>query len=164
MMVACSCSKNFGLYNERAGCLHTLCESPHVAGNVLSQLTALSRTLISNCPAHGARIVATILGDQELKHMWEQECAEMADRLSAIRLLLFDCMIKYDVPGNWEHIVAQRGMFTFSGIPPWAVERLQQEHHIYMLSNGRISLAGLNTHNVEYFAQSVATVLRDGEV
>jgi aspartate aminotransferase, cytoplasmic len=163
MMVACSCSKNFGLYNQRIGCLHTLCYSREIATNVLSQLTGLSRTLVSNCPAHGGRIVQTILEDEELKAMWVRECQEMADRLSAIRILLHECLTKCGgsgAPGNWDHILTQKGMFTFSGLSPSAVEKLQREYRIYMLSNGRISLAGLNTHNVEYFAQSVSAVLR----
>lgn len=160
MMVACSCSKNFGLYNQRIGCLHTLCYSPEIATNVLSQLTGLSRTLVSNCPSYGGRIVETILGDEELKAMWIRDCQEMADRLSAIRVLLHESLTKFGALGNWDHILSQKGMFTFSGLSPSTVEKLQREYHIYMLSNGRISLAGLNTGNVEYFAQSVAAVLR----
>mmetsp|Transcript_7682 Transcript_7682/g.11401 ORF Transcript_7682/g.11401 Transcript_7682/m.11401 type:complete len:408 (+) Transcript_7682:36-1259(+) len=159
LMVTTSCSKNFGLYNERAGCLHVQTQSPEECERVLSHLAALSRTLVSNCPAYGARIVTTILSDPTLKSQWLNECSEMASRIRNMRSMLLEAIKRHNTPGNWDHIVSQQGMFSFTGIPPAVVEVLQKKHHIYMLANGRISLAGLNTKNVDRFAGALAEAL-----
>lgn len=158
-LVASSCSKNFGLYGQRAGCLHVVSQDSDSTLRVLSQLKGLSRTLVSNCPAHGARIVALILNDPILKLQWKNECQEMCNRLNFIRTRLFELLVENNVPGNWNHLLLQRGMFSFTGLSKSVIEKLQQDHHIYMLDNGRISLAGLNTSNIERFVQAIKTVI-----
>jgi aspartate aminotransferase, cytoplasmic len=158
--VACSCSKNFGLYAQRAGCLHVLSPDSDISTRVLSQLKAISRTLVSNCPAHGARIVSLILNNPKLKELWINECQGMCNRLNSVRTSLHGYLTQHHVPGNWDHILTQRGMFSFTGLSREAIALLQKEHHVYMLDNGRISLAGLNSSNVERFAVSIGEVLR----
>ena len=138
MLIACSFAKNFGLYGERVGALHIFIEekdSDHIP-NIASQLRCISRAIYSTCPAYGARLVGTILSDPSLKSQWEAECNSMANRLNTVRKALFDSLVKNDVVGKWDHVMQQRGMFSYSGIPAWAVQRLRDEYHIYMLANG----------------------------
>jgi len=161
MFVACSFAKNFGLYGERIGALHIFSEEKdcEIIPSISSQLRCISRAMYSTCPAYGARLVGTVLSNQELKSQWESECNGMAMRLNLVRKALYDSLVKNDVLGTWEHVINQRGMFSYSGIPAWAVQQLRERYHIYMLSNGRISLAGLNTNNVETFVQALKEIL-----
>lgn len=159
MLVACSFAKNFGLYGERVGILHCVVSHVESIPLVSSQLRALSRALYSTCPTYGARLVATILSDPLRKESWERQCKFMADRLNKVRSTLFDELVKQRVKGTWDHVIKQKGMFSYTGIPAWAVQRLQNEYHIYMLANGRISLAGLNNKNIEKFVTALSAIL-----
>ncbi|RYH13746.1 aminotransferase class I/II-fold pyridoxal phosphate-dependent enzyme [archaeon] len=159
LLVACSFSKNFGLYGERTGALHIVLKDDKEVPRAASIARALARPLYSTCPSYGARIVAHVLSNPARNAQWQRECAEMAHRLNHTRQLLYDTLVQKNVKGTWEHIVQQKGMFSFSGIPGHAVQRLKTEHHIYLLMDGRISLAGLNTGNVERFANALAEVL-----
>jgi len=159
MLVACSFAKNFGLYGERVGVLHVVTAHIDALPLVSSQLRALSRALYSTCPTYGARIVATILSDPARRAAWEAQCKGMADRLNAVRRRLFDELVAQNVKGTWQHVITQRGMFSYTGISAAAVDRLQKEYHIYMLGNGRISLAGLNDSNISRFVSALAVIL-----
>lgn len=163
MIVACSFSKNFGLYGERVGALHVLVHSKHEVPRVATVCRALSRPLYSTCPSHGARIVAYVLSDPQRAAVWREQCAAMANRLTEIRHVLRNKLVAKNVRGTWDHIVKQRGMFSFSGIPAAQVIQLKKEHHIYFLTDGRISLAGLNSHNVDRFVDALAAVLGTNE-
>ena len=158
-IVCCSFAKNFGLYGERCGCLHFVAQSPALLPPIASQLRAISRTIYSTCPAHGARIVATILGDPARKAQWERDCRAMAERLNGVRRKLFDELTARNVKGDWKHVIEQRGMFSYTGIDAGTVSRLKNEFHIYMLGNGRISLAGLTSDNVGRFVDALADIL-----
>jgi aspartate/tyrosine/aromatic aminotransferase len=155
MIVACSFAKNFGLYGERIGALHVVTASPADVPKVASQLRVVSRALWSTCPLHGGRIVGRVLSDPALKTLWERECKAMAERLSGVREKLYHALVRLNVKGTWEHVIKQRGMFSYTGISPEVVQRLKEQNHIYMLSNGRISLAGLNDSNIERFADAL---------
>lgn len=155
MIAACSFAKNFGLYGERIGVLHMVSSTTENVPKLASQLRAISRSLYSTPPLHGARIVARVLSTPQLKSMWESECKGMADRLSGVRSQLHTKLLGKNVKGTWDHIVAQRGMFSYTGIPADVIKRLKDEYHIYMLSNGRISLAGLNDSNIDRFAEAL---------
>jgi aspartate aminotransferase len=159
MMVACSFSKNFGLYGERVGALHFVAASPEHIPCIASQLRVISRSLYSNCPTFGARVVAIILGDKERSAAWEKECAAMANRISDVRHMLYDALVQSDARGDWSHVTNQRGMFSYTGLNAEAVARLKSEFHIYMLANGRISMAGLNTKNISRFASAIAAIV-----
>jgi aspartate aminotransferase, cytoplasmic len=159
-LVACSCSKNFGLYGQRAGCLHVLSQDSDTSERVLSQLKGISRTLVSNCPAHGARIVSQILNDPKLKELWVSECQGMCNRLNLVRTTLHSALLQNNIPGNWDHLLTQRGMFSFTGLSREVIVILQRDHHVYMLDNGRISLAGLNSSNIERFANCIGEAMR----
>lgn len=161
-LIGCSQSyaKNMGLYGQRVGCLSVLCEDEKQAVAVKSQLQQLGRPMYSNPPVHGALIVATILGDPELKKLWLKEVKGMADRIIGMRTQLQENLVKLGSPLSWEHITKQIGMFCYSGLTPEQVDRLTSEYHIYLTRNGRISMAGVTTGNVAYLAKAIHEVTK----
>ena len=165
MCVAQSFAKNFGLYGERAGAFHFVTgPSPDAAdtvARVASQLAILQRSEISNPPAYGARIASLILNDSQLFAEWEANLRTMSGRIKDMRAALRRKLEKLETPGTWKHITEQIGMFSFTGLNETQVLKLREEAHVYMTKNGRISMAGLNTGNVEYFAEAVDRVVRE---
>ncbi|KAJ3370648.1 Aspartate aminotransferase, cytoplasmic [Allomyces arbusculus] len=161
LFVAQSFAKNFGLYNERTGALTVVTKSPETAQAVKSQLAKLSRAAISNPPAFGARIVSTVLNDAVLYAEWVENLKTMSGRIQSMRTKLFDALQKLGTPGSWQHILDQIGMFTFTGLNAAQSQAMGTKFHIYMTNNGRISMAGLTSSNVEYFAQSLDWIVRN---
>jgi len=161
LCVSQSFAKNFGLYNERIGSLSFVTGIKDHAVAVQSQLAALIRPNYSNPPAHGARIVKTILSDPALLKEWKVELEKMSGRIIKCRDLLFDELQRLGTPGSWVHIKSQIGMFSYTGLTVDQVKRMISKHHIYLLDNGRISMAGVNTKNVPYIAQAIDDVVRN---
>ncbi|RKP11396.1 aspartate aminotransferase [Piptocephalis cylindrospora] len=161
--IAQSYAKNFGLYGERCGALTVVTQTSDLADRCLSQLSKIARVNYSNPPAFGARIVSRVLNDPELYTTWTNDLRTMSGRIIQMRTLLREHLIKLGTPGNWDHITRQIGMFSFTGLKPAQVSLLQSKYHIYMTSNGRVSMAGLNTNNVEYMAKAVDDVVRSTE-
>ncbi|XP_057873685.2 aspartate aminotransferase, cytoplasmic isozyme 1 [Cryptomeria japonica] len=162
-LVAQSYAKNMGLYGERVGALSIICRSEHVAKRVESQLKLVIRPMYSSPPIHGASIVATILGDRNLYHNWTIELKNMADRIISMRHQLYNALKVRGTPGDWSHILKQIGMFTFTGLNKDQVRFTTAEYHIYMTSDGRISMAGLSSKTVPHLADAIhAAVTRAG--
>ncbi|KAF5011339.1 hypothetical protein FDECE_2514 [Fusarium decemcellulare] len=165
LVVAQSFAKNFGLYGERAGCFHAVTSPANDASTAItriaSQLAILQRSEISNPPLYGARIVSTVLNDADLFAEWEENLRTMSGRIISMRDALRSKLEELGTPGTWNHITDQIGMFSFTGLSESQVLKLREEFHIYMTKNGRISMAGLNDNNVEYFAKAVDKVVRD---
>ncbi|KAG0209536.1 Aspartate aminotransferase, cytoplasmic [Mortierella sp. GBA30] len=160
LFVAQSFSKNFGLYSERAGNLTIVAKSAQIKSQIESQIAKAQRAVISNPPAYGSRIVSLVLSDKGLYKEWEQNLATMANRIIDMRRILFEELIKLGTPGKWNHIVDQIGMFSFTGLSAPQVKVLKEKYHVYLTDNGRISMAGLNSKNVKYFAHAVDDVVR----
>jgi aspartate aminotransferase len=165
ILIAQSFAKNFGLYGERAGCLHYVSapgeDSAATASRVHSQLTLLQRSEISNPPLYGARIASTVMNDEALFSEWKDNLRVMSGRIQDMRAVLRSKLEELGTPGTWNHITDQIGMFSFTGLSEKHVETLRQDYHIYMTKNGRISMAGINTRNVEYVATAVNKVVRN---
>lgn len=159
LVVANSFSKNFSLYGERCGGLSVVCESADTARNVQGQLTATVRANYSNPPTHGARIVAAVLGTPEWRESWERELASMRERIIAMRHAIHEGLKGHADDRMRQRYLAQRGMFTYTGLTEPQVLRLREEHGVYVLRSGRMCVAGLNASNVEYVAQAIGTVL-----
>jgi len=159
--LAQSFAKNMGLYGERVGLFSVITSSPEEKARVDSQIKILVRPLYSNPPVHGARIASTILADSLLSAQWEKEVKAMADRIISMRTELYN-HLTHDLktPGEWGHIKSQIGMFSFTGLTTPQAKALGEKAHIYMTSEGRISMAGLNSHNIKYFAESVDAAVR----
>jgi aspartate aminotransferase len=160
LLVAVSCSKNFGLYRERAGTLHILAESAKAADAALSQQVAIARRLYSMPPDHGAALVGVILGDEGLRTLWEREVSEMRERIIGLRRELVRQLQAHCASRDFSFIVAQRGLFSFLGVTPEQARVLRTAHHVYMTEDSRINVAGLRSENLEYFARAVARVLQ----
>ncbi|KAG9520117.1 hypothetical protein KCU71_g23836, partial [Aureobasidium melanogenum] len=86
---------------------------------------------------------------------------EMSGRIISMRKALKGKLDELQTPGNWDHITNQIGMFSFTGLTEKQVLKIRSDAHVYMTKNGRISMAGLNTNNVEYFAKAVDKVVRE---
>jgi len=161
MLTCQSFAKNFGLYCERAGTSAIVCADKTKAENCLSQLQVLVRPMYSNPPKHGALIVSTVLNDKNLFAEWRDELKGMAHQIIKCRKLLFDQLKDLGTPGDWSHIVSQIGMFSYTGLNAGQCDVMIKKHHIYLLSNGRISMAGVNTRNVNYIAKAIDDVVRN---
>jgi aromatic-amino-acid transaminase len=160
VFLSSSFSKSFSLYGERVGAFSLVAGSSDEAARALSHLKRVARTNYSNPPAHGADIVARILGTPELRKLWEQELAGMRDRIKAMRKALVDGVQKR-VPGfNFSFVLQQRGMFSYSGLTREQVLRLRSENSIYTIETGRICVAALTSRNIDYVADAIARVLR----
>jgi aspartate/tyrosine/aromatic aminotransferase len=159
MLVANSCSKNFGLYRDRVGSLSYLTADERARNIVHSQVNNVVRTIYSVPPDHGAVVVATILGDAELKAAWRVELAEMRGRLREMRVLLNDALREKAPTHDFSHLVRARGMFCFLGISEAQVKRLKKDYGVYMVGSSRINTAGITAHNVNYLADAIAATL-----
>mmetsp|Transcript_45909 Transcript_45909/g.91078 ORF Transcript_45909/g.91078 Transcript_45909/m.91078 type:complete len:412 (+) Transcript_45909:61-1296(+) len=155
-----SFAKNLGLYGERIGMLHVVCGGADQAKAVLSQLKLVIRPMYSSPPKHGAEIVMQILGSEGNFQAWQTELTAMANRILEVRDLLRKGLEEKGTPGTWNHITDQIGMFSYTGLSPTMCERLINEHHIYLLKSGRISLAGLNKNNIKYMVDCVDEVVK----
>ncbi len=157
--VANSFSKSMSVYGERCGALSAVCADADEAERVLGQLKFTVRRNYSSPPIHGGQIVAHVLADADLRPLWEAELAAMRDRIQAMRQTLHR-VISAKVPGrDFSYFLTQRGMFSYTGLSAAQVDRLREEFAVYLVRSGRICVAGLNHHNVEYAAQAMATVM-----
>ncbi|MGL6257790.1 amino acid aminotransferase [Vibrio sp. WXL103] len=159
ILVASSFSKNFGLYNERVGAFTLVAKSTDVATTAFSQVKAIIRSIYSNPPAHGSAVVTYILNDADLRAEWEQEVAEMRDRIQQMRELFVATLKAEGVDNDFSFIERQNGMFSFSGLSKEQVNRLKQEFAIYIVGSGRISVAGMTKANMGPLCKGIAAVL-----
>jgi aspartate aminotransferase, mitochondrial len=155
-----SFSKNFGLYGHRIGALSIVADSTEEASRVMSQIKLVIRPMYSNPPRHGARIVSTILNDEELTNSFVAECKGMADRIHSMRSVLRGQLEQLGSNRKWDHITQQIGMFAYSGMSVEEVTMLRDKHHIYCTMDGRISMAGVTNTNVQYIAESIHDVTK----
>lgn len=160
VLLAQSFAKNFGLYGERIGCFSVVAESTEEANKVLSQLKILARPMYSNPPLYGARLVTTVLNTPELNAQWLKDVKTMADRIIGMRTALVKGLADAGSSKNWAHITDQIGMFAFTGLNAEQSKRMASEHHVYLTLDGRISIAGLNSKNVNYVAQAIHSVTK----
>ncbi|CAH2355622.1 aspartate aminotransferase, cytoplasmic [[Candida] railenensis] len=162
IVICQSFAKNVGMYGERVGAIHVIVKekNPTLNRAIRSQLNKLIRSEISNPPAYGAKVVAEILTDKTLRAQWEEDLTTMSSRIIKMRKSLRELLISYKTPGNWDHIVNQTGMFSFTGLTPEMVARLEKTHGVYLVSSGRASVAGLNDGNVEQVAKAFDEVVR----
>jgi aspartate aminotransferase len=163
VIVAVSCSKNFGLYRERTGALHIVSQTTQSADAILSQLVRIARTIYSMPPDHGAAIVQEILSNDALRGSWTDEVGSMRNRIATLRRDVVARLKKSAPQRDFSFIERQRGMFSYLGVNTDQVRALRERHHVYMTDDSRINIAGLRGDNIEYFADSVAQVLTGGK-
>ena len=157
--MANSFSKSMSVYGERCGALSAVCATAAEAARVLGQLRFTVRRIYSSPGIHAAKIVAHVLGDADLRTLWEAELAAMRERIAAMRHALHDRLAAL-LPGqDFGYLLSQRGMFSYTGLGAAQVDALRAQHAVYLLRSGRICVAGLNTGNVGRTASAIAAVL-----
>ncbi|MEK8087189.1 amino acid aminotransferase [Aquabacterium sp. A3] len=157
--VSTSFSKSFSLYGERVGALSIVSETAEECARVLSQLKRVIRTNYSNPPTHGAQVVATVLTTPALRQMWEDELAEMRERIKQMRGALVEQLKASGVEGDLSYITRQKGMFSYSGLNATQMQRLRSEFGVYGVDSGRICVAALNSGNLKYVSDAIKAVM-----
>lgn len=159
LIVVSSCSKNFGLYRERAGALTVLGQDAEQTAIASSQIASIARGIWSMPPDHGAAIVETILGDTTLKADWLQELTAIRSRINETRQSLVQALHDAGVDRDFNFITREKGMFSFLGINPEQVRTLVDQYSIYLVDSSRINVAGINARNRDHLVQSLKAVL-----
>jgi aspartate aminotransferase/aromatic-amino-acid transaminase len=158
-MISYSCSKNFGLYRERAGCFLAVGETPEGIAAATTHIADISRATWSMPPAHGAGIVATVLGDVALRAEWEAELTSMRERMISLRKALSDELVQRTGSNRLAALTTQNGMFSQLPVSPEGAKNLREESGLYMPGSGRINVAGLNLKDIPRIAEIIATAL-----
>ena len=159
MLVASSFSKNFGIYRERVGGLTTQVSETAQLKPLQTLLNALIRCNYSMPAAHGARTVATVLTNDDMRQVWTEELTEMRERISQMRKNLRVKLEERQVTADLDFITRQTGMFSYTGFSPEMVETLKEQFGIYMVSDGRINVAAISSSNIDQVAEGFAAVL-----
>jgi aromatic-amino-acid transaminase len=159
VLVSNSFSKIFSLYGERVGGLSVVCDDSETAGRVLGQLKATVRRIYSSPPNFGAQVVSAVLNNAALKASWLAEVEAMRTRILAMRQELVNALKQAIPNGNFDYLLKQRGMFSYTGLSVAQVDRLREEFGVYLIASGRMCVAGLNTRNVQRVAQAFAAVM-----
>ncbi|HGM6861193.1 TPA: amino acid aminotransferase [Serratia rubidaea] len=159
LIVASSYSKNFGLYNERVGACTIVAADAETADRAFSQVKAAIRANYSNPPSHGAAVVATILSNDALRAIWEQELADMRQRIHRMRQLFVNTLQEKGAQQDFSFIINQNGMFSFSGLTKEQVLRLREEFGVYAVNSGRVNVAGMTPDNMAPLCEAIVAVL-----
>ncbi|MFI8418223.1 amino acid aminotransferase [Serratia sp. NPDC078593] len=159
LIVASSYSKNFGLYNERVGACTVVAADSETADRAFSQVKAAIRANYSNPPSHGAAVVATILSNEALRAIWEQELSDMRQRIHRMRQLFVNTLQEKGAKQDFSFIINQNGMFSFSGLSKEQVLRLRDEFGVYAVNSGRVNVAGMTPDNMAPLCEAIVAVL-----
>ena len=159
LLIAASCSKNFGVYRERTGALMAVCGEGTDRATVQANLAALNRLNYSFPPDHGARLVTTVLTSPDLRADWQDELEATRLSMLGLREQLANELRKLTNSDRFDFVAQHRGMFSRLGLTEAQVARLRAEHAIYMVSDSRINIAGLNSATVPVLARAIASVL-----
>jgi aspartate aminotransferase len=157
MFVASSCSKNFSLYRDRVGALTTIAQNRAASATLQEHVAKAVRANYSMPPDHGASIVAHILNDTDLRMLWQEELDAMRSRIASMRGLFAQEMTR-SMGRDFSAIARQKGMFSLLDLSADRIARLREKHHVYMISTGRINVAGLTRENVARVAADIAEV------
>jgi len=159
LFIASSFSKSFSLYGERVGALSILTADRDESARVLSQVKRVIRGNYSSPPTFGGMAVASILESPELSELWQRELGAMRKRIRANREALVERLKTHAPRADFDFVLRQRGMFSYSGLSKAQVDRLRSEFSIYAIDTGRICVAALNARNTDYVARAIAAVI-----
>jgi aromatic-amino-acid transaminase len=160
VLITSSCSKNFGLYRDRTGALIVCAGDADKLVDIRSQLANIARNLWSTPPDHGAAVVATILGNPDLKSLWADEVQTMRLRIAQLRSGLLEALEPHGLRERFAHIGVQRGMFSYTGLTPEQVRLLRERHSVYMVGTGRANVAGIDATRLDLLAEAIADVCK----
>jgi aromatic-amino-acid transaminase len=159
LVVSSSFSKSLSLYGERIGAFSIVTQNADEAARVLSQVKRVIRTNYSSPPTHGGQAVAMVLTTPALRTLWESELGQMRERIKTMRRQLVEKIRAHRADFDFNFVIEQRGMFSYSGLTREQVRRLREEYSIYTIDSGRICVAALSSRNIDYVARAVASVL-----
>src|SRR6056297_2895600 len=157
-LIAASCSKNFGIYRERTGLLMAVAQDKGMHAVTQGNLAYLNRQNYSFPPDHGARLVSLVLTNDDLRADWQAELEEVRTGMLALREQLAAELQRLSGSDRFGFIAQHRGMFSRLGLSPETVDRLRDEHAIYMVGDSRINIAGLNKDTVPVLAKAIIDV------
>jgi len=158
MLVAVSCSKNFGIYRDRVGCAFAMGADAETASIAYANMQNIARGMYSMPPDHGASVVQIIWQDDALRKQWKSELKVMSDRMASLRAQLAESFRKQSGGNKFDFIGMHRGMFTLLGLTPEQVDRMRDDHGIYMISDSRINVAGVQEENIDRLVAAVLAV------
>ena len=161
MLVAVSCSKNFGIYRDRVGCAFAMGADAKTTSVAYAHLQNIGRGIYSMPPDHGAAVVRIIWEDAELRQQWKNELDAMCGRMLSLRTQLAESFRKQSGGNRFDFIAEHRGMFSLLGLTPDQVERLKTEFGIYIIGDSRFNIAGMQEANIERFVKAVLAVSSD---
>ncbi len=159
MAIAVSCSKNFAVYRDRVGAAFLIARNAEEADAAFSNLLSVTRSVYSMPPDHGAAAVRIVLTDSELRADWEQELEEMRTRMETLRGDFAEALRRASNSDRFDFIAGQKGMFSRLGLTPEQVDRLREEHGIYIIGDSRINVAALPGDRLDHVARAVVSVL-----
>lgn len=159
VLIASSCSKNFGLYRERTGAVMVITQSAEQTAAARSQILSAARRSYSMSPYHGGGIVGHLLNDAELTLEWKTELDQVRNRMNKLRLDLAEGLNQAQSKINFDFVARSSGMFCYLGIPKADVLSLRSEYAIYLLESTRINVAGLSETNLPVVIERVAEVI-----
>jgi len=159
VIVAASCSKNFGLYRERVGLAAIICKDEKTRSIAQSQIQSVARGIYSMPPSYGGALVDIILNTPNLNQQWVGEVNAMRNRMTELRAMLVSNLAAQNVKKDFSFINTQKGMFSFLCIPPQQVQLLRKEHAVYFVDSSRVNIAGINHNNVEALAKAIAKTM-----
>ncbi|QPG04422.1 aspartate/tyrosine/aromatic aminotransferase [Salinimonas marina] len=159
VIIAASCSKNFGLYRERVGLAAIITDNSKVKKIAQTQIQSVARESYSMPPSYGGALVDIILSDKALNQEWVSEVNSMRNRMKTLRSMLVDRLEANGAQQDFSFINDQKGMFSFLCITPEQVLQLRREHSVYFVESSRINIAGINQQNVDTLAKALVSVL-----
>jgi aspartate/tyrosine/aromatic aminotransferase len=158
MLVAVSCSKNFGIYRDRTGAAFVLGRNAGEAATAEGHMVVRNRILYSMPPDHGAAVVRTVLEDPGLEADWRAELDAMRGSVQDLRRVLAAAFARLTNGTDYAFLETDKGMFSLIGVTPDQARRLREDHAIYVVEDGRINVAGLRLDQVDRFARAVLSV------
>lgn len=159
VIIAASCSKNFGLYRERVGLAAMITENSSTRTAIQSQIQSIARGIYSMPPSYGGALVDIILHDEALKLEWMTEVEDMRSRMQDLRQLLVDKMVEKGAQKDFSFVTQQKGMFSFLCITPEQVQQVRAEKSVYFVDSSRVNIAGISRNNVDALATALVSVL-----
>lgn len=159
MLIASSCSKNFGLYRDRAGTLTIVSENAKNNLHARSHILKIVRTMCSVPPDHGCAVVSHILNNDKLRNKWVIELNAVKNRLKEMRALLSQALNDRTTGFDSSHLIKANGMFSYLGVTAEQVQKMKNKHGVYMEGAGRINVAGITKKNVTILADAIVDVL-----
>jgi len=158
MLVAVSCSKNFGIYRDRVGCAFAMGANAETASVAFANMQNIARGMYSMPPDHGASVVNIIWQDDALREQWKSELKVMSERMASLRSKLAESFRRQSGEGRFDFIGVHRGMFSLLGLTPEQVDKLKKDYGIYMISDSRINVAGVQEENIDRLVEAVLAV------